>query len=163
MLWLQKTPDVAETNLPKGRCEGPRGQVARLRSDIGLAVFARFLHNEEGAQRGPVRGVGLLLSAGFAVRMVYAFFFELFTVPLSKTAHAKLRERSSDEWVRFGRRQDGNLHSDPALRGLPQKIVDGICYPVVSRPRLRRRSTILREEGRLAPHTPSFILKFMSS
>merc|ERR1712159_976924 len=42
-------------------CEGPRGQMVRLllqSVSAALAVFALFLHYEEGAQRGPVRGVG---------------------------------------------------------------------------------------------------------
>ena len=53
-----------------------------------FAVFARFLHYEEGAQRGPVRGVNLRL-------------LSVFTIPLLwRNAHAKIREWPPDECVR---------------------------------------------------------------
>ena len=127
MRQLQKTPGLAETGVPQGRDEGPRRQMARLilRSvRAALAVYVLFLHYEEGAQREPVRGGGLRWLVVYSVLAVDSRF---------RNAHAAIRQRPPDEWVRFGRR-----------------------YLLVSRPRLRRRSTILREEGRLAPRTPSF-------
>ena len=36
---FKKRRDLAETGLPKGRCEGPRGQMARLRLPSACAVF----------------------------------------------------------------------------------------------------------------------------
>ena len=90
LLLLQKTPRFAETELPKSRCKGPRGQMVGLLLHsvrAVLAAFARFLHYEEGAQRGPVLGVGTLLLPVFA---------ELHF----RNAHAEIRERPPDKWVR---------------------------------------------------------------
>ncbi len=86
---MAKTPRLAETGLPKGRDEGPRGQMVRLRLRsvcAGLAVFWHFVHYEEGARRGPVRGVGTLLLAGVADSRL-------------PNAHAEIRARPPDEWV----------------------------------------------------------------
>ena len=61
----KKTPRFAETVLPKGRREGPRGQMVRLLLLLVLPVpphvSALPLHDEDGSQRGPVQGVGLHL------------------------------------------------------------------------------------------------------
>ena len=103
----KKTPGLAETDLPKGRCEGPRGRLARLLLHSGhlllyLFAFAHFMHYEEGAQRGPVRGVGTL-------------FYSVFAVPRGNHhAHAEIRERPPDECVRRLRLAGStNWHRDP--------------------------------------------------
>ena len=91
---LQKTPRFAEADLPKGRDEGPRGQLARLQLQSVPAVLAAFVllvHFEEGAQPGSVRQYDNPLSSMFADPLSMSL--------RSKNMDAEIRQRPPDEWV----------------------------------------------------------------